>query len=45
MMRLMCRVDGLPRGAEQGKTDPHVERLVYAPLADIFRDSLHKYDT
>ena len=36
MTSCMCRVDGLPRGAEQGKTDLHVEPLVYAPLADIF---------
>ena len=32
MTSCMCRVDGLPRGAEQGKTDLHVEPACYAPL-------------
>jgi hypothetical protein len=45
IMLLMCRVDGVPRGAEQGKTDLHVEPASVRAFGRFFRDVFHKYDT
>ena len=44
MTSCICHVDGLPRSAEQGKTDLHVERLLCA-LGPRFWVGFCRYDS